>query len=658
MQCRKHIITLILAVLGWAATASPQVAHARVDAEALIGQPFGVGRVTISGLEFAIDANRVQIAERNGRVFYPAAAQGVVGRLIGQILGDPAGRPAPGVTIYFLFRGNEPLELTVYTPQAVPLVVQPRAAENPRLVERQLGQWWRQYNGYWRQLRAEDDHPPLVSSYLTAMLAQRLGLEPPLLERIQTRETSTQAAQSLELLLGIERLRLETLRGTMLGRGDFGESANLPLPAGPAWSPLALPPNLPGEEIEPIALHVPEDWFYVRFGRFSNYLWLDNLIEEHGGDIGSMVTLRSYVPPMGERTQNQLGLEKSVLGQLLGETVIADVAIVGRDTFTKEGAAIGMLFQARNTGILKNDLVQQRRRALNRMKDQGATEETLQLAGREVSFFCTPDNRLRSFHAIDGDFHLVTTSRAMAEQFLGIQNGRGSLGRSAEFRFARQTMPLARQDTIFAYFSSAFFAGLLSPQYQVELERRLKSVTDMELLMLARLAARGERLRGETLEDLVQAGLLPRGFGRRPDGSGPILAGEHVLDSRRGARGTFQPIPDVQLSGTTRREAQRLAALNEQLAQQWRRMDPVMLGIQRFALDQPGRERIVIDANIAPLDESKYGWVLAMLGPPTRQMIPMAFRDCRLASGGGRAEAFRCCRSTRSFWLTSRRSFA
>ena len=152
----------------------------------------------------------------------------------------------------------------------------------------------------------------------------------------------------------------------------------------------------------------------------------------------------------------------------------------------------------------------------------------------------------------------------------------------------------------------------------------MKSVTDIELLMLARLAARGEQVRGDSVEDLVAAGLLPRGFGRRPDGSGPVIAATRSLDSRRGARGTFTPIPDVQITGITRGEAARLEALNAQLASQWRRMDPLLVGIQRTALDDKGRERIVIDGNIAPLDETKYGWVLSMLGPPTRQMITTA----------------------------------
>jgi hypothetical protein len=350
-------------------------------------------------------------------------------------------------------------------------------------------------------------------------------------------------------------------------------------------------------------------------------------LEEYGGDISSMVTLRSYLAPMNKRVQNQLGLEQNVLADILGDQVISDVALVGRDTFTREGAAIGILFEAKNTRILNNDLSQQRQRALDRVANEGGTSQKLSIAGQEVSFFSTPDNRLRSFYVVDGDYHLVTTSRAMVEKFLAIRGGAGSQAQSPEFRYARQAMPLSRGDTVFVYFSAAFFQGLFNPHYQVELQRRMKAITDIELLMLARLAAKAERLPGEDLGDLTSAGLLPARFGRRPDGSQPMTSGEQIVDARRGARGTFTPIADVAIAGITRSEAAQLDALRGQLASQWRRMEPLILGIQRTALDDRGRERIVIDGNISPLDESKYGWLLSILGEPTRQMVTPARGD-------------------------------
>jgi hypothetical protein len=629
----RRVTVSFAAITLAAALAAP--AHARIEAEALVGRPFGVGRISITGGEAAIDLNRVLLTDREGRVVYPAVGTGVFGRLIGQVLGDPADRPAGGATILFLFHGEGPLDVTVHTPQAIKVPVTPVRA-NARQFDRMLTAWWREYSAAARAVRNNGDRPPILEDYLLTMLARRLGLEPPLLDRLKPGEKPALTAQSVELLLSMERLRSETMKQTILGRGDFGEPADQPLPPAARWSPLALPAEAQPVEIEPLAMHVPHECFYVRFGRFSNYLWLNNLMEEYGGDISSMVTLRSYVAPLGKRAQRQLALEQSALAELLGDQVIADVAIIGRDTFSHEGAAIGILFQARNE-VLASDLAGQRKRALAREKDLGITEEKLQIAGREVSLLATADNRVRSFYARDDKFHLVTTSRAIVERFFAVADGRGSLGESAEFRFARQTMPLDRQDTIFVYFSAAFFEGLLSPQYQVELERRMKAVTDMELLQMARLAAAAEGVRGETVDDLADAGLLPSGFGRRPDGSGPVLTDAGSFDSRRGARGYFTPIPDVKISGVTVAEATRVSRLGELFASQWRRMDPLMIGIRRTALDD-NRERIVIDGELAPLDESKYGWVLSLVGPPTREMVTPAEGDIvslQIAARGG-----------------------
>src|SRR5690242_7800669 len=158
-ETEQKMRQLAIAVVAGLLLAGAQTAEGRVEGEALIGRPFGVAQVSISGLDVGIDANRVAIEEKNGRAFYPAVTQGVFGRLIGQILGGPTERPAAGVTVYFLFRGEQPLELTVYTPQPVSVVVQPRA-DNARRLERDLTTWWRQYNSFWRGERTDDNQPP------------------------------------------------------------------------------------------------------------------------------------------------------------------------------------------------------------------------------------------------------------------------------------------------------------------------------------------------------------------------------------------------------------------------------------------------------------------------------------------------------------------
>ncbi|MEO8496209.1 MAG: hypothetical protein ABI614_14160, partial [Planctomycetota bacterium] len=87
--------------------------------------------------------------------------------------------------------------------------------------------------------------------------------------------------------------------------------------------------------------------------------------------------------------------------------------------------------------------------------------------------------------------------------------------------------------------------------------------------------------------------------------------------SLRGEQGTFTPIPDVELRAVTASEAERYSARAGYYQEHWRQMDPLMVGIKRYALGEGNVERLVIDANISPLAEEKYGWLMSIIGPPT-----------------------------------------
>jgi hypothetical protein len=602
---------------------------AGAETEAVLGRPFGVGRVTV-----ALEAGQSQTAwladgfllrERRGRALYPVFTSGRFRKLLGEVLGDSSQTPPDSITAWFLFTGTEPLELTLSTPAARRITATPTAPRNPRGHQRLLLSWWREYHASVRDQLQHGDYPPLVQTYLTSMLSRRLGLETPLLSRRAEKQPSEPQA-TLELLLGLESLRLAALRRTSLGELPPDEPADQPLPADIAWQPL--PPPLAGSqvEIEPLALHVPHDCFYIRFGSYENYLWLTHLQDDYGGDLRRMITLRGYDARVGEKMQRQLTVQQTELSDIFGPAVVADLALIGRDLYRDEGAAVGVLFQARNA-LLGSDLQRQREAACAAEKRRGATLTTVPIAGQKVSLLSTPDNWLRSYYAVRGDFHLVTTTRAIVERFLAIEEGRGSLGASAEFRHARTVLPTSRQDTIFVYFSSAFFQGLVSPQYQVELSRRLRATTDLALVRLARWAARAEGKPADTIDDLVRGDLLPAGFGRRADGSTPLLDGERVVDSLRGPAGYFTPVPDVAVRAITRSEAARLSQQAGFFTTGFRQFDPLMLAVKRYALDRPGLERVVLDAHMSPFAEQKYGWVASLLGAPTPWRIKPAPGD-------------------------------
>jgi hypothetical protein len=346
--------------------------------------------------------------------------------------------------VLFLFSGTDPLDVVVRTPAAQPVHLVPRTAP-PRMHSRLVDRWWRGYHAAVRRQRELNDQFPLISTYLTTMLSQRMGLSTPLRSRTR-RDDSSESWQTLELLSGAEKLRDTSLRETMQGRGVALGVADQPVPSDIPWTPHQFP-DAPAEVmVEPIAMHVPEECFYIRFGTFSNYMWFNNLTEEHGGDLGRMIAQRGHTLRINDRMQRQLSLRQNALAELLGDQVAADVAIIGHDAFLRDGAAIGIVLHAKNNLAISSDVLRQRAETLARERDRGATLETLKIAGQNVSVLSTPDNRVRSFYAVHGDFHLVTTCRQLATRFLEASAGDRPLGASAEFRHARRLMPVDRDD--------------------------------------------------------------------------------------------------------------------------------------------------------------------------------------------------------------------
>ncbi len=392
-----------------------------------------------------------------------------------------------------------------------------------------------------------------------------------------------------------------------------GEIADRPLPEPVDVPPLEVPPPPDGVEVEPIAQRVPEECLYVRFGSFANFLWLQDMLATWRGDLQNLVALRGLDYEVKRRLEESLVLQQTALARLLGPTTVADVAIVGTDLSFHDGGAFGLLFHARNNLLLGADFQRQRQERL--AKGDDATEEKIDIAGREVSFLSSSDGSVRSYYAVDGDFHFVTRSKTLVRRFLETGSGEGALGRSDEFRHVRTVMPLARQDTVFVYISDAFFRNFVGPHYRVESVRRMQAVADVELVQLALLASATEGKPGDTIDELVRGGFLPRGFGARPDGTQAVLDDGDVYDSLRGYRGALVPIPDVEVDRVSPSETRAYRQFAEFYRSNWQRLDPIAVALKREALAD-NRQRIVIDARMTPFARQNHDRLRRKLGPP------------------------------------------
>ena len=612
---------------------------------AVEGEPFGVFTFEVPiPPGFNSEEVRVLVKDSENRIFYPAVtvrtvevteqAQQPGGRLIGggalvdrlrnAIRGKDKRVVPVAVHVTALFRGNGPLDVQlvgdIQQRMSVPSV------RDPGLHRAMLSDWWGNYVQAAKQTVEAGDHPALVQKYLTSTLSRRLGMEyidldPP----DPDKKPLAQPLDTLALLAAIEPLRDEMLED-VLRSPSSASATNLATPDAPQWAPPSLPPVPSDLVVEPIASRVPPECFYLRFGSFNNYIWFQELSTRFGGDIAQAVFMRGFNYEASARMERMLGAKLTAIAKMFGDKLIDDMALIGTDLYVKEGASLGALFSTKNAGLLISSMQSDRKAALKANSD--ASLDTIQIAGRDVSMLSTPDNRLRSFMASDGDYVFVTTSSALMKRFLEVGAGEPSLANLPSFQWSRAWMPEGNNYSVFAFFSPEFFHQLVSPQYQIELRRRLESIAHLEIAEVASASARAEGIDPEDVDQMRDAGLLPPWFDERADGSRTLNANGRWIDSLRGARGSFLPIADVELQTVNDVEAEGYSKIAAFYQDQWRQMDPLLIGLRRFEVEgQRGVERIAVEGYIAPFSQKKYGWIANMLGPATQVELALPQDD-------------------------------
>jgi len=658
MLVRIFSLSLSLAVLAW----GNQAVAVDILATAASGTPYGVATIEIPVTQGVVGQELPPLAVRDseGRVLYPVAHDlrvklprpsdrpvpqpgrgrllGRVGGLIRELTGElPEQEQTVARRVSFLFRGHEPLTIELSSAGqefgSYQLVPVQDAAVRMQLAN----QWWGGFHGAAQRQMKAADYPPWVETYLVAMLSGRMNA--PLPEWFDAQPSDQDPlTDSLKLLAGAQDFDQLMFRRAASGGSAVPESRTLALPAPPAWqrTPVPLPDGV--VEVEALAKRVPPECFYIRYGSFENYLWFRDLSDEFGGDLSQMITLQGVKNEATLRAEEQLHLRMTPLSRMLGPQVIEDQAIVGRDLFLNEGATLGVMFQAKNAFLLRNSLNNDRQQLAN--SDRNVSLVDVQIAGRTVTLLRSSDHRVRSFMAEDRNFFFVANSETLVRRFLEVADDGQSLAATESFQLARQLMPVQRDDTIFAYFSPEMMQGLIAPEYLIELRRRLHAKAEISLVHLARLAAKVENHSARGIDALVEAGFLPLAFGERNDNSGVITVGGRVVDTLRGARGTFMPIADVRIDAVSQEESQWYNQIAAEYANRFPQLDPIMVGIQRQTInDQPQRERLVVHAEIAPLIPEKYGKYAQQLGPPTTVAMRFAPDDIVTAQAHVASEA-------------------
>ncbi len=629
-----------------------------VEVIAYTGEPFGVARITV---DFPDDRMPTwypdQFIQLTGRrVLYPAFKVNY-----SRSAGEPRSK-VDHYECYFLFQGSEPISVELEADTTYPGSVAP--ADDPKARTALMIAWWRTFKKRSPLFSGQYRRPQVVHDYLTSMLARRLDLSDsqhvesftaPLVLQLLMKPVvrflagpPPQSDQSpgsgnplvrsqptgnlvfgfdrfLGLLFGTESIRIAFQLDTTLANADRSEQANLPLPPSMPLPPIRVSGQSHVTPIEAIAHRVPEECFYLRCRNMEGYLWLRTLVMDWGGSFNDLISTEAVDHQLRSKIEQQLAFSPGAAMRDGVDYLISDMALIGTDILFQDGAALGVLFEVKDASAFDDRIRRQREKTLQQVP--GTTEENIYFGANQASFLSTRDHRVRSYYATDGKYCLLTTSSHVAKRFFEIEKGRGSLGSLREFQYARTVMPLARNDAVFIYLSDPFFRLIVGPHYRIEMTRRAWAIRDWKQVYLAQMAARAEGAQSERVETLMEAGFLPVDFLKRPDGSKPVIRDGVVYDSLRGALGTFLPIPDVEVPNATHSEViayQRFAA---NYRRQWRRMDPVSIGIRHHSVGKNGRERVTLDVRITPYARENYERLASQLDSPDRLQLSTAPGD-------------------------------
>ena len=180
-----------------------------------------------------------------------------------------------------------------------------------------LQQWWQQYAKPAGLFQPKPDFPPVVDTYLMSTLARRLNLRLP--QEKQTKSAYAELRHELGLNVGTESLRMAMMQDRILGLNNLDQPADQPLPEPLPPPEVAQPPSAvqdqPGQpgaavpQFEPMAMRVPAECFYARFGSYANFLWMQDTLAKWGGDVQNLISLRGLDRGLSSRMEKQLVAE-------------------------------------------------------------------------------------------------------------------------------------------------------------------------------------------------------------------------------------------------------------------------------------------------------------------------------------------------------------
>ncbi len=330
----------------------------------------------------------------------------------------------------------------------------------------------------------------------------------------------------------------------------------------------------------PLADAVPADRFFVYCAKPAALLPMLGAGADFAFRSGSALLENNVSYDLKLRYLARLGLSEEWLHRLMRLGAVKEMGLVLPDLFVIDGTDITVLARVPKIKLLSALL---QLAGVSKLEAGGVTVNNA--SGEPVIW------------ALQDDLLLVSTSRTELDLTLALlkNNGAGSLGRSAEYRYMLTQLPVQPETRLHAYCSDAFIRRLVGPQMKIAQERRLQARVDLERLAAAGLLWQLDRQPGQPdLPALASKHYVPAEFLKHDYTLDP--AG--VASSRQfGAPGRMQPLSAQNVELISPAEAGAYRQYLENYSRFWRQyFDPIAM-----RLDDDAQGGLALTTFILPL---------------------------------------------------------
>ena len=346
-------------------------------------------------------------------------------------------------------------------------------------------------------------------------------------------------------------------------------------------------------KLDPLATSIPADQHVVFFASFEAMMQLADEADRQGTPLLQAAEPQSQQVNVVEKYQRQIGLSRTMVGRMLGPSVIKSVALTGGDAYFRIGTDLALVFEPQDLGALEVALMGQV--TMNTSSEKGVVKDKGKYEGVKYSTWLTADRKVSSYLAVVGKAVVVTNSLAQLKKLIDVQQGKQpAIASLEEFKFFRDRYKLGEGgETAFLFLSDATIRRWCGPKWRLADARRVRDLgvlTELQAANMPKLATKK-----------VEPGPIHTDLALSTVGE-LRLTSLGVSSATLGSLDFMTPIAELPLENITKAEATAYERWRDgyQRNFSWA-FDPIGL---RFTID---KQKLFADLTVMPLiDNTEY----------------------------------------------------